>query len=94
MYIGREMCRRAATLEPVMVFPDLIYTQILEARHCIGTIEIQSGFDLAVSEQCDWRDHAQWLSEFVIVARSQDNSLMTYLTQMQMRTPTETVLYA
>ena len=40
MFIGREVCRRAATLEPVIVFPDVIFTQILEARHVPGTIAL------------------------------------------------------
>ena len=41
MYIGRELCRRAAEIEPALVFPDFIFTQILEARHCPGTIAIE-----------------------------------------------------
>jgi creatinine amidohydrolase len=39
-YIGREMLTRAAALEPVIEFPDYIFTQIPEARHLIGTISI------------------------------------------------------
>ena len=41
MFIGREMCQRAAALEPASVFPDFIFTQILEARHVPGTIAIK-----------------------------------------------------
>jgi creatinine amidohydrolase len=40
MFIAREVCGRAAELEPVVVFPDFIFTQILEARHVPGTIAI------------------------------------------------------
>jgi creatinine amidohydrolase len=40
--IGRELCRRAAVLEPVIVFPDLYLTQILEARHVPGTIALDA----------------------------------------------------
>ena len=42
MYIGRELCRRAAELEPAIIFPDFIFTQILEAQHVIGTIAIEA----------------------------------------------------
>src|SRR5947209_7998843 len=42
MYIGRDLCRRAAELEPAVIFPDIIFTQILEARHCPGTIAIDA----------------------------------------------------
>jgi creatinine amidohydrolase len=31
-FIGRELCRRVAELEPVVVFPDYFFTQIPEAR--------------------------------------------------------------
>jgi creatinine amidohydrolase len=41
MFIGHELCRRAAALEPAIVFPDLVFTQILEARHCPGTIALE-----------------------------------------------------
>lgn len=41
MFIGRELCRRAAELEPVLSFLDLYLTQILEARYMPGTIGIQ-----------------------------------------------------
>src|SRR6266487_3160508 len=40
MYIGRELCRRAAEIEPALIFPDFIFTQILEARHGLTKIII------------------------------------------------------
>src|SRR5260221_9620373 len=42
MYIAREIYRRAAETEPAIIFPDMIYTQILEARHVPGTIAIDA----------------------------------------------------
>jgi len=44
MFIGREVCNRAAALEPAIVFPDYIFTQILEARHYPGCIGIEPEF--------------------------------------------------
>lgn len=41
MFLGREVCHRAAALEPAIVFPDFIFTQILEARHYPGCIGIE-----------------------------------------------------
>ena len=35
-YIGRSVLDRAATLEPAIVFPDYVFTQIPEARHLAG----------------------------------------------------------
>jgi creatinine amidohydrolase len=42
MLIGRELCRRTAALEPAIIFPDVIFTQILEARHVPGTIALDA----------------------------------------------------
>jgi creatinine amidohydrolase len=39
-YIGREIARRATEIEPAIIFPDYIFTQIPEARHLSGTIAI------------------------------------------------------
>jgi creatinine amidohydrolase len=39
-YIGRAVLDRAAALEPAIVFPDYVFTQIPEARHLAGTIAI------------------------------------------------------
>jgi len=36
--IKPEICRRAAGLEPAIVFPDYIFGQINEGRHLPGTI--------------------------------------------------------
>src|SRR5437868_6584706 len=50
MYIAREICRRAAEIEPAIIFPDLIYTQILEARHVPGTIAIDADMIMPLLE--------------------------------------------
>src|SRR5205085_12128449 len=41
MFIGREVCARAAALEPAVIYPDFIFTQILEARHVPGMLAIE-----------------------------------------------------
>jgi creatinine amidohydrolase len=48
---GHEVCRRAALIEPVVVFPDVIFTQILEARHCPGTISVNPDLMLSLLEE-------------------------------------------
>src|SRR5215813_14856065 len=42
MYIARDLCRRAAEIEPAVIFPDFIFTQILEAQHVPGTIAVEA----------------------------------------------------
>ena len=51
MYIGGEVCRRAALLEPAIVFPDYIFTQIPEARHVVGTIAIGTFRDQVINRR-------------------------------------------
>lgn len=48
---GHEVCRRMALIEPVVVFPDVIFTQILEARHCPGTISVNPDLMLSLLEE-------------------------------------------
>ena len=50
MFIGRETCNRAAELEPAIVFPDYIFTQILEARHYPGCIAIDPELTIRLLE--------------------------------------------
>ena len=50
MFIGREVCNRAAVLEPAIVFPDYIFTQILEARHYPGCIGIEPELTIRLLE--------------------------------------------
>src|ERR1051326_3239533 len=41
MLTGHELVQRVAEVEPVILFPDYVFTQIPEARHCAGTISIE-----------------------------------------------------
>ena len=50
MFIGREVCNRIAALEPAIVFPDYIFTQILEARHYPGCIGIEPELTIRLLE--------------------------------------------
>ena len=95
MYIARELCRRAAAREAVVIFPDFIFTQILEARHCAGTIAID--VDLVI-RLCDnvFREIARnGLKRIILVnAHGGNRALLGLLTQMQMTSPRDYLLYA
>jgi len=54
LFIGMEICRRAAEIEPAIVFPPFYFTQILEAKHQPGTISIGGHLMLDLLEAvCD-----------------------------------------
>jgi creatinine amidohydrolase len=48
MLIGEELLRRVAEREPAIVFPPYIFTQVPEARHCLGTISIDPALMVAL----------------------------------------------
>jgi creatinine amidohydrolase len=48
--IARELCRRAAALEPAIVFADYIFTQIFEARTFPGAVAVEPELILRLLE--------------------------------------------
>lgn len=94
MYIGRDLCRRAALLEPAIIFPDYIFTQILEARHCAGTIAIDPDLILRLLENTCREIARNGLHKIVIVnAHGGNNSLIRFFAQTQLASPRDYVVY-
>lgn len=95
MYIGREMCRRAIQHEGALIFPDMVYTQILEAQHCGGTIAIDPELIIQLINNVIREIARNGCKKIIMVnAHGGNNALMTFLTQMQLRADNGTVLYA
>lgn len=93
-YIARDLCRRAAELEPAIIFPDFIFTQILEARHCAGTIAIEPDLILHLLENTCREIARNGLKKIVIVnAHGGNGSLMHFLAQAQLASPRDYVVY-
>lgn len=94
MYIGRELCRRTALLEPAVVFPDFIFTQILEARHCAGTIAIEPELILKLMDNVAREIARNGLKKIVIVnAHGGNDYLMHFFLQTQLASPRDYVVY-
>ncbi len=94
MYIARDLCRRAAALEPAIIFPDLIFTQILEAQHVPGTIAVTPDLMLSLLETVCREIARNGLKKIVIVnAHGGNNSLIRFFTQMQLASPRDYVVY-
>jgi creatinine amidohydrolase len=95
MYIGREMCRRAAEVEAAIVFPDMVYTQILEAQHCIGTIAIDPELIVSLLNSVFREIARNGLKKIILVnAHGGNNALMSFLAQAQLRAESDFVVYA
>jgi creatinine amidohydrolase len=94
MYIGRELCRRAAQLEPALIFPDFIFTQILEARHCAGTIAIDADLIVRLLDNVCREIARNGLKKIVIVnAHGGNNSLIHFFAQIQLQSERDYVVY-
>jgi creatinine amidohydrolase len=94
MFIGREVCNRAAALEPAIVFPDFIFTQILEARHYPGCIGIEPDLTIRLLENVCREIARNGLGKIVIVnAHGGNDNLIHFFAQIQLATPRDYVVY-
>jgi len=94
LYIGHELCNRAAELEPVVVFPDFIYTQILEARHMPGCIGIQPDLTIRLLENICSEIARNGLKKIVIVnSHGGNDMLIHYFAQIQLASQRDYVVY-
>jgi creatinine amidohydrolase len=94
MFIGRELCNRTAALEPAVVFPDFIFTQILEARHMPGTIGIEPELIIRLLENACREIARNGLHKIVIVnAHGGNDNLIHYFAQIQLASPRDYVVY-
>jgi creatinine amidohydrolase len=94
MFIGREVCSRAAALEPAVVFPDFIFTQILGARHVPGTIGIEPELIIRLLENTCREIAHNGLKKIVLVnAHAGNDHLIRYFAQIQLASPRDYVVY-
>ena len=94
MYIARELCHRAAELEPSIVYPDFIYTQILEARHYPGCIGIEPRIFMDLLENVCREIARNGLKKIIIVnAHGGNDSLIHFFAQLQLASPRDYVVY-
>ncbi len=94
MLIGRELCRRAAVLEPVVVFPDLYFTQILEARHVPGTIALDAQVIMSLLDNVCREIARNGLKKIVLVsAHGGNHHFVRYFAQAQLESTRDYVVY-
>lgn len=94
LFIGRELVRRAAALEPVIVFPDVIFTQILEARHVPGTIALDAAVIMNLLDNICREIARNGLKKIVLVsAHGGNNHFTRYFAQVQLESTRDYVVY-
>ena len=94
LFIGRELCLRAAEIEPAVIFPDFYFTQILEARHVPGTVGIQPELIIRLLENTCQEIAHNGLKKIVIVnAHGGNDYLIHYFAQIQLASRRDYVVY-
>jgi creatinine amidohydrolase len=94
MYIGRDLCRRAAEIEPAVIFPDFVFTQILEARHCPGTIAIDADLILRLLDNVCREIARNGFTKIVIVnAHGGNDYLIHFFAQTQLASNRDYVVF-
>ena len=94
LLIGHELCQRAAALEPAIVFPDIFFTQILEARHYPGTIALSPELILQLLEEICREIARNGLPKIVLVSSHGGNEhLVRFFAQSQLKSRRDYVVY-
>src|SRR5437762_2198340 len=94
LFIARELCRRAAAVEPAVIFPDFVFTQIFEARHCPGTIGIEPELMLRLLENTCREIARNSLRKIVIVnAHGGNEHLIHFFAQSQLASTRDYLVY-
>ena len=93
-YQGRGMLSRIAELEPVIEFPDYIFTQIPEARHLPGTISIDGNLMITLLDNVCREIARNGCKKVVLLnAHGGNFGLVALYNMLQLYTPKDYVVY-
>jgi creatinine amidohydrolase len=88
------LVRRTAVREPVIVFPDVIFTQILEARHVPGTIALDADVIMRLLDNICREIARNGLKKIVLVsAHGGNHHFARYFAQLQLESTRDYVVY-
>lgn len=92
--IGRAVAERAAAIEPALIFPDHIYTQIPEARHHPGTVALDGELMLRLLDAVCTEIARNGLDKIVLVnAHGGNFGLLSLFPMLQLERPRDYVVY-
>ena len=94
LFIGMEIARRAAEIEPAIVFPPFYLTQILEAKHQSGTIAVGGHLMLELLEAiCDEIGRNGLRKIILVVSHGGNRSLAPFFLQLLLETRKDYMVY-
>lgn len=93
-YQGRAVLSRVAAMEPVLEFPDYIFTQIPEARHLPGTIAVDGDLMVRLLDNVCREIARNGCTKVVLVnAHGGNRGLVSLFTMLQLYGPRHYVVY-
>lgn len=94
MYEGRGVLTRVAAVEPVIEFPDYIFTQIPEARHAAGTISIDGDLMIQLLDNVCREIARNGCKKIVLVnSHGGNHGLISYFMMRALYAPRDYVIY-
>jgi creatinine amidohydrolase len=94
LFIGMEMARRAAEIEPAIVFPPFYLTQILEAKHQLGTIALGGRLMLNLLEAvCDEIARNGLKKIVLVIAHGGNRYLAPFFVQLMLAQQKDYMVY-
>lgn len=94
MFIGRDLVKRTAKLEPVIVFPDFYLTQIMEARCFQGTIALPADLIFRLLEEICSEIARNGLKKIILFSAHGGNEhFIRYFAQAQLESQRDYVVY-
>ncbi|MBN1429223.1 MAG: creatininase family protein [Anaerolineae bacterium] len=94
MFIGRDLCRRAAALETALIFPNFVFTEILEARHCPGTVALEPDLIVRLLDNVCREIARNGLTKIVLVSAHGGNyHFLRFFAQSQLASRRDYVVY-
>ncbi len=94
MITAREVCRRASELEPALIFPDVYFTQILEARHVPGTVAVSPDFMLRLLDEVCSEAARNGLRKIVLVnGHGGNTNLLRFFLDSRLARPYDYTVY-
>ena len=94
LFIGMEIARRAAEIEPAIVFPPFYLTQILEAKHQSGTIAVGGHLMLELLEAiCDEIGRNGLRKIILVVSHGGNRFLAPFFLQLLLETRKDYMVY-
>jgi len=94
LFLGMEVARRAAQIEPAIVFPPFYFTQILEAKHQPGTIALGGDLMLRLLEAvCDEIGRNGFSKIVLLIAHGGNRHLAPFFVQLMLEKQKEYTVY-